>query len=164
MVICITKPPSLACPSPFFTCSCGTVAGIVVGVVVVLLLLMLITAGVIIGVVLGRRRLRERKGKPSERNGESQEMKRLSVVGGTTGEGTEDHLYDDVVLKSSTDGQVALYQGLDVGTQDYVSMYTQLRWGTYQELDLRGREEEHHYQRVERERREPGSDCVLLVQ
>ena len=57
---------------------------------------------------------------------------------------TFDIVYDDVCI----DGRAVLYQGLDVGTQDYVSMYTQLRGGTYQELDPRGREEEHHYQKV----------------
>ena len=49
---------------------------------------------------------------------------------------------DDALI----DGRAVLYQGLDVGTLDYVSEYTELRGGTYQELDLKSREEEHHYQ------------------
>ena len=43
-----------------------------------------------------------------------------------------------------------MYQGLDVGTLDYASVYTQLRGETYQELDPRGREEEHQYQRAKK--------------
>ena len=62
--------------------------------------------------------------------------------------GTEVHIYDVVDDDISIDGRAVLYQGLDVGTQDYASMYTQLRWGIYQELDFRGREKEHHYQNV----------------
>ena len=37
-------------------------------------------------------------------------------------------------------------------TLDYVGEYTELRGGTYQELDLKSREEEHHYQRTHREK------------
>ena len=67
-------------------------------------------------------------------------------------EGTEDHTYDVADDESSSDRRVALYQGLAVGTQDCVSVYTQLRGGTYQELNPRGREGEHHYQTVDRGR------------
>ena len=61
---------------------------------------------------------------------------------------TEVNTYDVVNKDTSIDRRAVLYQGLDVGTLDYVSEYTELRGGTYQELDLKGREEEHHYQRV----------------
>ena len=70
----------------------------------------------------------------------------------------EVHIYDDVGDDTSIDGRAVLYQGLDVGTLDYVSEYTELRGGTYQELDFKGREKEHHYQRTHtyRERKECG--------
>ena len=68
-------------------------------------------------------------------------------MGRTEEEGAEEHIYD-VVGDTTINGREVLYQGLDVGTQDYVSMYTQLRGGTYQELDTWGREEEHHYQQT----------------
>ena len=32
--------------------------------------------------------------------------------------------------------------------RNYASEYTKLKGGTYQELDLKRREEEHHYQRA----------------
>ncbi len=75
-------------------------------------------------------------------------------------EGSTEVHTSDVGDDISIDGRVGLYQGLDMKTLDYVSMYvhtlgtrtvseyTQLRRGTYQELDLKGREEEHHYQRT----------------
>ena len=53
--------------------------------------------------------------------------------------------------------RAVLYQGLDVGTLNYVSEYTELKGGTYQELDLKGREEEHHYQS------DLKSDVLLLL-
>ena len=34
------------------------------------------------------------------------------------------------------------------GDRNYASEYTKLKGGTYQELDLKRREEEHHYQRA----------------
>ena len=61
--------------------------------------------------------------------------------------GAEDHTYD-VVGDTTINGREVLYQGLDVGTQDCVGVYTQLRGGTYQELETWSREEEHHYQRT----------------
>ena len=81
---------------------------------------------------LRRKALKKRK--HPEGNGETQERSGIIELAGATveEEGTEVHTYD----------------GLDVGTLDYVSEYTELRGGTYQELDLKGREEEHHYQRV----------------
>ena len=123
--------------------------GVTAGVTVLVLLTLLgLTAGVAAGVVLTRRALKKRK--HPEGNGETQERSGIIELGGATvkEEGTELHIYDVVGDDTSIDGRAELYQGLDVGTQDYVSMYTQLRGGTYQELDRKGREEEHHYQTV----------------
>ena len=61
-------------------------------------------------------------------------------------ESTEVHTYDVVGDDTSIDGRAAMYQELNTGNLDYVSEYTELRGGTYQELDLKSREEEHHYQ------------------
>ena len=94
-----------------------------------------------------RRRAQRRNDRTPERKDESQEMNSTTEVGGTTEqeEGTKVHTYSFVFEGSSTEGRAAMYQGLDVGTQDYVRVYTQLGGGTYQELDPRGREVEHHY-------------------
>ena len=110
----------------------------------VLLTLLVFTAAIATGVALRRRALKKRK--HPEGNGETQERSGIIELGGATveEESTEVHTYDVV----SHDGRAVLYQGLNVGTLDYVSEYTELRGGTYQELDLKGREEEHHYQRV----------------
>ena len=146
------------CSTTFSPCSCATgghgtadISGIIVGMVVVSVLLTLLglTAGVIIGVVLGRR-IQEGKGKLYQRQGESQERSGTTneVGGATETDDAEHHISEDVDDATFTNGRVVLYQGLDVGTQDYVSVYTQLRGGTYQELDPRGREEEHHYLRA----------------
>ena len=122
---------------------------VVAGVVVAFLLLTLLIAGIIVGVVVLRRRAYKR-GMPSERNVRQQQKTADTAFSrATEGEkGTDVHTYDVVYDGTCTDGRVVLYQGLDVSTQDYVYMYTQLRGGTYQELDPRGREEEHHYQRA----------------
>ena len=118
-------------------------AGVTAGVMVLVLLTLLgLTAGVTIGVVLGRRRAMRKRKAPKER-GKSQERSNSIEVGGAI-VNTFDVVYDDICI----DGRVVLYQGLDVGTQDYVSVCTQLRGGIYQELDPRSREEEHHYQKV----------------
>ena len=84
-----------------------------------------------------------RKRKVQKERGKSQERSNSIEVGGAI-VNTFDVVYDDICI----DGRAVLYQGLDVGTQDYVSVYTQLRGGTYQELDPRRREEEHHYQKL----------------
>ena len=123
-------------------------ASVTAGVMVLLLLGLLgLTAGIVTGVVLRRRALE--KEKSSEINAQTQGRTGIIELGGATveEEGTEVHIYDVVSDDISIDGTVELYQELDVGTQDYVSMYTQLRGGAYQELDLKGREE-HHYQTV----------------
>ena len=113
--------------------------------VFVLLMLLSLTAGVAIGVVLGRRAW-ERKGDSPDRKVES---KGVSSTTTEEEEGPKDHTYDVVDEECSTVGRAVVYQGLDVGTQVCDSVYTQLGKGTYQELDLQGKEEEHHYQRVD---------------
>ena len=61
-------------------------------------------------------------------------------------EGTEIHTYDVVGDDTSIDGRAVLYQELNKGNLNYVSEYAKLRGRTYQELDLKSREEEHLYQ------------------
>ena len=124
---------------------------VVAGTVVAILLLMLLIAGIIVGaVLLGRAK---RKVTLSQSNMIPPKSGRTEIH-----RAAEVHIYDDVGDDTSIDGSAVLYQGLDVGTLDYVSMYTELRGGTYQELDLKGREKEHHYQRTHtyRERKECG--------
>ena len=125
--------------------------GVTAGVMLLVLLTLLgFIAAIATGVALRRRALKKRK--HTEGNGETQE--RSGIIELQLGEatveeeGTEVHTYDVVGHDTSIDGRAVLYQGLDVGTLNYVSEYTELRGGTYQELDLKGREEEHHYQRV----------------
>ena len=124
------------------------VTGIIPGVAVVLVLLTLLglTAGVSIGVVLVRRA--QKKGMSPQRKGEFQRSSGNAGLGREAAEeeGAEDHTY--VVGDTSINGREVLYQGLVVGTQDCVGVYTQLRGGTYQELDTWGRQEEHHYQQT----------------
>ena len=138
------------------------IAGITVGMLVVIILLTLLslTAGIAVGVVR-RRRGQGRKRKLAENITESQEMSNVIEVSMTTPqlsqpqhhleeeEGTKDHTYDVVDEESTTVGREAVYQSLDVSTQDYVSVYNQLGGGTYQELDTQGKEEEHHYQAMD---------------
>ena len=123
--------------------------GVTAGVILLVLLTLLgFIAAIATGVALRRRALKKRK--HPEGNGETQERSGIIELAGATveEEGTEVHTYDVVGHDTSMDGRAVLYQGLDVGTLDYVSEYTELRGRTYQELDLKGREEEHHYQRV----------------
>ena len=123
--------------------------GVTAGVTVLVLLILLgLTVGVATGVALRKRAVKKRK--HPEGNGESKERSGIIKLGGATveEEGTEIHTYDVVGDDTSIDGRAVLYQGLDVGTLDYVGEYTELRRGTYQELDLKSREEEHLYQRV----------------
>ena len=110
-----------------------------------------LVAGVSIGVAL-RRRAQKRKEKPQQRQRESPGRSGTIEMGRTEEEGTANHTYDEVDDRSYIDGREAQYQGLDVVTQDCVGVYTQLRGGTYQELDTWGREEEHHYQRANQKR------------
>ena len=123
--------------------------GVTAGMTVLVLLTLLgLTIGVTTGVVLRSRTVKKRK--HPEGNEESKERSGIIELGGATveEEGTEVHTYDVVGDDTSIDGRAVLYQGLDVGTLDYVGEYTELRRGTYQELDLKSREEEHLYQRV----------------
>ena len=136
---------TLHCP-PFLLLPCSgdkvDTAGLTAGVVVVLVLLTLLglTAGVSIGVVLVRR---AQKKQISPLSSDNAGIDRAEAEE----EGAEDHIYD-VVGDISINGREVLYQGLVVGTQDYVSLYTQLRGGIYKELETWSREEEHHYQRT----------------
>ena len=130
------------------------IVGVIVGVTVASLLLTVLglTAGIIIGVVLGRRTqtrnemVHKRQCESQERSGTTNELERA-----TEEEGAKFHTYDVVGDNTSIRGRAEMYQGLNVGTQDYVGEYTELRKGTYQELDLMSREE-HHYQRTHREK------------
>ena len=109
------------------------------------LLLTLLIAGIIVGAVLLRRAHKKRM--LSQRNAPQQKS---SITRSSTAakkeESTEVHTYDVVGDDTSIDGRVAMYQELNTGNLNYVSEYAKLRGGTYQELDLKGREEEHHYQ------------------
>ena len=127
----------------------GNIPGIIAGVMVasVLLTLLGLTAGISIGVVL-RRKVQRRKRETPQSQGAPQE--RIGSTNATEEDGTKKYTYYNVDANTSIDGTVELYQGLNVGTLDY-SECTQLRGGTYQELDLKGREEEHHYQTTHRE-------------
>ena len=131
-------------------CGTGNIPGIIAGVMVasVLLALLSLTAGISIGVVLGRK-VQRRKVEIPQGQGAPQE--RIGSTNVTEEDGTKNYTYYNVGDDTSIDGRVVLYQGLDVGTLDYVGEYTKLRGGTYQELDLKGREEEHHYQTTHRE-------------
>ena len=124
--------------------------GIIAGVMVasVLLALLGLTAGAIIGVVL-RRKVQRRKRETPQSQGARKE--RIGSTNATEDDGTKNYTYCNFGDDTSIDGRAELYQGLNVGTVDYVSEYTKLRGGTYQELDLKGREEEHHYQTTHRE-------------
>ena len=120
-----------------------------------------LTAGIIIGVVLGRqtqtrnKMVHKRQRESQEKSGTTNEME-----GATEDEGAKFHTYDVVGDDTSTAGRAALYQGLDVKTLDYASEYTELRGRTYQELDLKGREEEHHYQRTHTKKEREQSTVV----
>ena len=140
----------------------GLPAVVLAGAVVAFLLLTLLIFGFTVGVVLWKRRA-YKKGTSPQTEVKSQTSGNTKCVRGTENEeGTKKvHTYDVVGDDTSIDGRAALYQGLDVGTLDYVSEYTQLRGRTYQELDLRGREEEHHYQRANRERERHGISYPL---
>ena len=128
----------------------GNIPGIIADVMVasVLLTLLGLTAGLSIGVVL-RRKVQRRKRDTPQSQGASQE--RIGSTNATEEDGTKNYTYYNVDANTSIDGSAVLYQGLNVGTLDYVGEYTELRRGTYQELDLKSREEEHHYQTTHRE-------------
>ena len=115
------------------------------------LLLTLLIAGSIVGAVLlgrAKRKVTLSQSNMTPPKSGSTEIHRAAEV----------HTYDVVGDETSIDGRVVLYQELNMGTQGYVSEYTELRGRTYQELDLKSREEEHLYQRTHtyRERKECG--------
>ena len=122
---------------------------VVAGAVVAFLLLTLLIAAIIVGVVLLGRKAHKKETTP-QRRVQHQQNSSIIKCGRSTEEqkGKEVHIYDAVSNDAPIDGRAELYQGLDVGTLDYVGEYTELRGGTYQELDLKSREEEHHYQRT----------------
>ncbi len=130
---------------------------VLAGAVVAFLLLTLLIAGIIVGVVLLGRKAHTKE-TLSQRSVKHKQNSSITKFGRVTEEqkGKEVHIYDVVSDDAPTEGRAVLYQGMDVGTLDYVSMYTQLRGGTYQELDLKGREEEHHYQRTQTNRERDG--------
>ena len=121
--------------------------------VLVLLALLALTAGVATGVVLARRALKKRK--HPEGNGETREKTGIIEMSGATEE-EEVHNYAVVNVYTSIDGRAMPYQELHVDTPDYVNVYNELKGGTYQELDLKSREEEHHYQRPHTNREREG--------
>ena len=142
---------------PCFTGGALNLPAVLAGAVVSFLLLTLLIAGIIVGVVLLRRKV-HKKETPPQRRVQHQQNSSITKCGRSTEEqkGKEVHIYDDVGDDTSIDGRAVLYQGLDVGTLDYAGEYTKLRRGTYQELDLKSREEEHHYQRTHTNRKMEG--------
>ena len=111
------------------------------------LLLTLLIAGIVVGAVLLGRKAHKKRILSQNVLQQKGSITRSSKAAKEE-EGTEVHIYDVVGDDISIDGKVVLYQGLDVGTLDYVGEYTTLRGRTYQELNLKSREEEHHYQRA----------------
>ncbi len=121
------------------------------------LLLTLLIVGIIVGAVLLGRKA-HKKETPPQRRVKHQQNSSITKFGRVTEEqkGKEVHIYDVVSDDAPTDGRAVLYQGLNVKTLNYASEYTEVRGGTYQELDLKGREEEHHYQRTHTNREREG--------
>ena len=119
---------------------------VLAGAVLAFLLLTLLIAGIIVGaVLLGRKAHKKRM--LSQRNAPQQKGSiTKSSKAAKEDKGTEVHTYDVVGDDTSIDGRVTMYQELNTGNLDYVSEYAKLRGRTYQELDLKSREEEHHYQ------------------
>ncbi len=104
---------------------------VLAGAVVGFLLLTMLIAGIIVGVVLLGRKA-HKKETPTQKRAKHQQNSSITKFGRVTEEqkGKEVHIYDVVRDDAPTDGRAVLYQGLDVGTQDYVSDYTELRGGT----------------------------------
>ena len=144
---------------PLSMCTGGALnlPAVLAGAVVAFLLLTLIIAGVVVGAVLLGRKA-HKKETPPQRRVQHQQNSSITKCGRATEEqkGKEVHIYDAVSDDAPIDGRAVLYQGLDVKTLNYMSEYTELRGGTYQELDLKGREEEHHYQRTHTNREREG--------
>ena len=129
----------------------AVVTGVAVGMVVACVILV---STIITGVVI-RIRAQRREEKTTEKTIDKKTGTAVQVPEGA-GETTEEendikeYTYNYVDVENSAEGKETQYQELDVKTQDYVSVYTQLSGGTYQELDLHSREE-NHYQRKEEE-------------
>ena len=133
------------------------IAGIVAGAAAAfLLILTLLTAGIVVLVVLRRAKQTAQGRQGSTTKNAKYQLNKDTAAATKEWDGTADHTYDYVNDEGCTEGRGALYQGLDVRTQDYVSVYEQLRGGTYQELDCRSREEEHHYHRANNGRTKHG--------
>ena len=131
---------------PCFTGGALNLPAVLAGLVVAFLLLTLLIAGFIVGaVLLGRmahkKRMLSQRNAPQQKGSITKSSKEAKEE-----EGTEVHTYDVVGNDTFIDRRVVLYQELNTGSPDYVSEYTKLRGGTYQKLDLKSREEEHHYQ------------------
>ena len=126
----------------------GALPAVLAGAVVAFLLLTLLIAGIIVGALLLKRKAHKKR-MLLQRNAPQQKSSiTRSSKAAKEDESTEIHTYDVVGDDTSIDGRAGLYQELNTGNLDYVSEYAKLRGGTYQELDLKSREEEHHYQRA----------------
>ena len=131
-----------------FTGGALNLPAVVAGAVVAFLLLTLLIAEIIVGAALLKRKAHKER-MLSQRNAPQQKGSiTKSSKAAKEDESTEVHTSNVVGDDTSIDGRVAMYQELHKGNLDYVSEYTKLRGRTYQELDLKGREEEHHYQRT----------------
>ena len=133
------------------TSTSAVVTGVVAGVVVACVIILTLGVSMIITGVVIRIRAQRREKKTTEKTIDQMTGTAVQVPEGA-GEITEEendtkeYTYSYVDIEKSAEGKETEYQELDVKTQDYVSVYTQLSGGTYQELDFHGREEEHHYQ------------------
>ena len=124
--------------------------GVAVGAVVACVIILTLGVSTIITGVAIRIRAQRREEKTTEKTIDQKTGTGVQVPEGA-GETTEEendikeYIYSYVDVENSAEGKETQYQELDVKAQDYVSVYTQLSGGTYQELDLHSREE-HHYQ------------------
>ena len=132
----------------YFTGGALNLPAVLAGAVVAFLLLTLLTVGIIVGVALLRRKAHKKRMLSQRKAPQKKGSITKSSKAAKEEEGTEVHTYDIVGDGTFIDGGVAQYQELNTGNLDYVSEYTQLKGRTYQELDLKSREEEHHYQRT----------------
>ena len=130
---------------------------VLAGVVVAFLVLTMLIVGIIVGAVLLGRKAHKKETSTQERV-KHQQNSSITKFGRVTEEqkGKEVHIYNVVSDDAPIDGRAVLYQGLDVKTLNCASEYTELKGGTYQELDLKSREEEHHYQRTHTNREREG--------
>ena len=101
---------------------------VLAGAVVVFLLLTLLIAGIIVGAVLLGRKAHNKE-TPPQRRVQNQQNSSITKGGRGTEEqkGKEVHIYDAASDDASIEGRAMLYQGLNMGTLDYVSEYTGAR-------------------------------------